>query len=408
MLKNKRLIKLLSMALIFVLIITALSAAVFAQETDDEFPGDAYTQVINEPNPKGEAEVAFNDVFCPPPTPRYQTINGGLYYIKNVATGTYLTASGGGYTSGTNVCVSALAGGMAEDAQKWQIVYYADTGYFFLRPFTSDPAHSLLDVNGNVNNGSYYAAGTNVQMFEHNTVYNSSQWAMQMTADGNYRFLAKMSYINPNTGNPYGIDSYKKYLAVDSVSANSNVSQRAIESNGSKSTWQLIRVSDSYTQKGWTFPLNSTSNYDRVSNDYKLGHYAVDLVNTYSSTPMGGKAVYAPQAGIVIGCGYTDEAQGFVTIRSNDWDVFNGNYLRYGFYHLEDPTNFLIPGQVISKGQVIGYVLGGGSNVHLHAFVTNNGEPTAPKNKITTYSPGTLNFARFYPLVGFERRTSAY
>ena len=159
---------------------------------------------------------------------------------------------------------------------------------------------------------------------------------------------------------------------------------------------------------GWSYPLASTSNYDRVSNQYKSGHYATDLANTYGSSPMGGKAIYAPQEDVVEKANYSPEADGYVIIRTKDWDPYTLNYLRVGYYHLQDPRGFLTEGQTIKKSQIIGYVLGGTSNVHTHAFVTNNGAPFAPANNTVTTTPGTLNFARFFPNVGFERKSSYY
>ena len=97
---------------------------------------------------------------------------------------------------------------------------------------------------------------------------------------------------------------------------------------------------------------------------------------------------------------YDNSAGNYIVIETNDYDPITGNKIRVGFQHLDSPSS-LGNNDVVSKGQIIGYVGNKGSSAtgyHLHLYMMR--EPN-----IWTNIGKTVNPQNFYPNISFTGST---
>lgn len=115
--------------------------------------------------------------------------SGTTYYIKNVYNGKYIDVYDGADANGTNVWTYTFN---ATNAQKWRIVRNSDGTYTFYAVVSSNDR--VLDVTG-----------TNVDIWSHNSSWNSQKFTLQrnisMAYGGTYQIKYGSKYVIANASN---------------------------------------------------------------------------------------------------------------------------------------------------------------------------------------------------------------
>ncbi|MBQ6558748.1 MAG: M23 family metallopeptidase [Clostridia bacterium] len=129
-----------------------------------------------------------------------------------------------------------------------------------------------------------------------------------------------------------------------------------------------------YTDNGeWGFPLREGYNY--ISSDYGYRssgfHKGIDICATTKD-----KTIVATRAGKVINKGYHYSMGNYVMIDHGDGYVSIYMHMRESAY--------VSVGEVVAKGQAIGYIgsTGNSTGPHLHFQINKDGTPVNPRNYV--------------------------
>lgn len=150
------------------------------------------------------------------------TINGGIYMIKNVNSNLYIDVADGAAVNGTNVQQWGASG--AAGYNTWKAV--ADgNGYYRFYSQLGGGSTYLLDVaNGNA------ASGTNIRIWQ-DTSSDAQLFGLRRENDGSYAILTKV------TGNSSGLD-----VENGAVTSGANIQQWGY-TGGAHQRWILERIS---------------------------------------------------------------------------------------------------------------------------------------------------------------------
>lgn len=118
-----------------------------------------------------------------------QTIDDGIYYIKNLHSGKYLQIKNGAY-SNTTPAVQYLYHG--DKYQQFKVTYESD-GYYSLRPMHITDQTKALDLQ---NEDSANTNGTDCLLHNYNSDYQEQKFIIQSAVGGGYQIGTKMSNGN--------------------------------------------------------------------------------------------------------------------------------------------------------------------------------------------------------------------
>ena len=161
-------------------------------------------------------------------------------------------------------------------------------------------------------------------------------------------------------------------------------------------------TSSTYGNMGWTYPISDASTFRKLSNGFKSGHKAIDIISN-TSTSINGQTIKSPAAGTVKYSNWDDTAGYTIIIESSSVDPANNHKIRFGIQHMQAKSSYS-KDQTVSKGATLGKVGTTGSSstgYHLHLYMRSD------DNLWTNASGRSINPQVFFPGVSFTGATSS-
>ena len=276
-------------------------------------------------------------------TPTDILYDGGIYRIRNVATGLYLTAYNGTDANGTNVVQQPL--NTSSNAQKWVISWGILEGYYLYSMCSGNGYGRVLDIN---RGSSSLANGQNVQLWTSTDeiaqswdIYAGSTSMSTIFIPRHNDNIALCAY-GTGSGSTGTTPTSNGNVFVKTYSSTDKYQQWYLEHIGSASTIPYKTISQIKTN----FPETRYWNHPTSSNNYVNGKNNENSTTSTPCTHHGSCGSYNGNCG----CNsfeITIQCAGFV--KKISYDVYHDSYYSGNWLKTEDQTYL----SNVRKGDII-------------------------------------------------------
>ncbi len=277
-------------------------------------------------------------------TPTTTLYDGGMYRIRNVATGLYLTVYNGTDANGTNVVQQPL--NTSSNAQKWVLSFGVLQGDYLYSMCSGNGYGRVLDIN---RGSSSLANGQNVQLWTSNDeiaqswiIYYGSTASSVVFMPEHHDNIALCAYGN-GSGSTGTTPTSNGNVFMKTRNSADTYQEWYLEHIGSASTTPYMTISQITTK----FPTGKYWNHPTSSNNFVNGK---NNENTTTSTP----CTHHNNCGTIhngnCGCNSFEtsiQCTGFV--KKLSYDIYHDSYLSGHWLKTEDQAYL----SNVRKGDII-------------------------------------------------------